>query len=154
MTHILTKKSGDDIIVTVGEDKIPLETEVKYSFFVHINSDMILTDSSNSPVMIDATTRVVDASTRTKAVKVKGNGLANTIIGGAGNDILSGGDDKDTLTFDNITFKTSMASYDKSKYMFTFNVSGGSVILKDFTAKIFHINDETYKLSNSTFKKQ
>jgi Ca2+-binding RTX toxin-like protein len=73
---------------------------------------------------------------------------------GDGKDIIFGFDNKDTLTFDNITFKTSMASYDKSKGTITINVSGGSVTLKDFTATTFHINDDTYKISGSTLKKQ
>ena len=73
---------------------------------------------------------------------------------GDGKDIIYGFDSKDTLTFDNITFKTSMASYDKSKGTLTFNVSGGSVTLKEFTATTFHINNDTYKLSNGKFNKQ
>ena len=105
---------------------------------------------------------------------IKGGTGKDTIVGGAGNDslwgddgadtfiygkgdgkdIIYGFDSKDTLTFDNITFKTSMASYDKSKGTLTFNVSGGSVILKDFTTSTFHINNDTYKISGTTLKKQ
>ena len=73
---------------------------------------------------------------------------------GDGNDIIYGFDSKDTLTLDNITFKTSMATYDKSKGTLTLNVSGGSVTLKDFTATTFHINNDTYKISGTTLKKQ
>ncbi|MBR4152386.1 MAG: hypothetical protein IKT98_05450 [Selenomonadaceae bacterium] len=59
------------------------------------------------------------------------------------------------MTFENIAFKISMASYDKSKGTLTFNVSGGSVILKDLNTTTFHINSETYKISsNGDFKKQ
>ncbi|MBR6888267.1 MAG: hypothetical protein IKN16_07445, partial [Selenomonadaceae bacterium] len=70
---------------------------------------------------------------------------------GDGKDIIYGFDSKDTLTFDNLAFT---ASYDKSKDMITFKVSGGSVTLKDFTATTFHINSDTYKISGSKLVKQ
>ena len=83
---------------------------------------------------------------------VGGNG-ADTFIyrSGDGKDVISGFDNKDTLTFDNLAFTTA---YSKPKGTVTFNVSGGSVTLKDFTATTFHINDDTYKISGSKFKKQ
>ena len=71
---------------------------------------------------------------------------------GDGKDIIYGFDSKDTLTFDNLTFK---AAYSKSKGTITFNVSGGSVTLKDFnTSTTFHVNNDIYKISGSKFKKQ
>ena len=71
---------------------------------------------------------------------------------GDGKDIIYGFDSKDTLTFDNLTFK---AAYSKSKGTITFNVSGGSVTLKDFnTSTTFHVNNDVYKISGSKFKKQ
>ena len=36
----------------------------------------------------------------------------------------------------------------------TLKFEEGSVTLKDFTATTFHINDDTYKISGSKFKKQ
>lgn len=73
---------------------------------------------------------------------------------GDGKDVIFGFDSKDTLTFDNIIFKTSMASYNKSEGTLTLNLSGGSVTLKDFTTSTFHINSDTYKINGSTLKKQ
>ena len=73
---------------------------------------------------------------------------------GDGKDVIFGFENGDTLTFDNITFKTSMASYDKSAGTLTINVSSGSVTLKDFTTSTFHINNDTYKISGTTLKKQ
>lgn len=46
---------------------------------------------------VDATTKIIDASSRTKAVKIKGNGLANTIIGGSKNDSLYGRAGNDSI---------------------------------------------------------
>jgi len=73
---------------------------------------------------------------------------------GDGKDVIFGFDSKDTLTFDNIIFKTSMASYNKSEGTLTLNLSGGSVTLKDFTTSTFHINSDIYKINGSTLKKQ
>ena len=83
---------------------------------------------------------------------VGGNG-ADTFIyrSGDGKDVISGFDSKDTLTFDNLAFTTA---YSKPKGTVTFNVSGGSVTLKDFTATTFHINDDTYKISGTKLVKK
>ena len=70
---------------------------------------------------------------------------------GDGNDIIFGFDKYDTLTFDNIEFT---ASYSKKNKTVTFTTDNGSVTLKDFTAKTFHVNSDTYKISGSKFKKQ
>ena len=71
---------------------------------------------------------------------------------GDGKDIIFGFDDNDTLTLDNLEFTS--ASYSKSKGTVTLKLDGGSITLKDFTAETFHINDDTYKISDSKFVKQ
>ena len=94
----------------------------------------------------------------------KGN---DSIFGGAGNDSLWGnaGNDKffcgegddiifgfangDTLTLDNLKFKTS---YKDGVVNLTFD--GGSVALKNFSATTFHINDDVYKISGKKLVKQ
>ncbi|MBE8949928.1 MAG: hypothetical protein SR3Q1_04935 [Quinella sp. 3Q1] len=93
-----TKKSGDNVIVTVDKGKITLQGAASVSS-VNIELDKILTvtDKTKSPVTVDATTKVIDASARTKAVKMTGNGLANTIIGGKGNDSLYGRAGNDSI---------------------------------------------------------
>ena len=68
---------------------------------------------------------------------------------GDGNDIIYGFEDGDTLTLDNLTFTSS---YNKSKGVLTLTVDGGSVILKDFTATTFNINDKTYSISGKKLK--
>ena len=70
---------------------------------------------------------------------------------GDGKDTIYGFDSKDTLTFDNLDFTTT---YSKSKGMITFNVSGGSITLKEFTAKTFHIDNDIYKISGSKLVKK
>ena len=58
---------------------------------------MTVTNSSASVVTAGADIKTVDASKRTKAVKITGNALDNSIKGGAGVDSISGGDGADTL---------------------------------------------------------
>lgn len=201
-----TKKSGSDVIVTVGDGKITL---VGAANLDKVNVDftkvLTVTDKTKSPVTADSKTKIIDASTRTKAVNITGNKLANTISGGAKNDSLYGGngndsivgnagndkiyggkgndtllggagndslwgeagadtflyskgdgkdiiygfDSKDTLTLDGLDFK---ATYKNSAVTLKFD--GGSVTLKDFTTKTFHINNDIYKISGSKFVKR
>ncbi|MBD3878918.1 MAG: calcium-binding protein [Quinella sp. 1Q5] len=175
-----TTKSGENILVAVDDGKITLQGAASLSA-VNIKGTKALTvtNKTKSPVTIDAATKVIDASTRTKAVKLTGNDLANSIFGGSKNDTLIGGkgndslwgnggadtfiytagdgkdviygfDSKDTLTLDELDFTTS---YSKSKGTITFKSDGGSVTLKNFTTSTFHINDDTYKISGSKLKK-
>ena len=90
------KRSDKNIIVTVGKGTITLNGAVSLSS-VHINNDMILTNSNKSSVTVDTTTQNIDASERTKTVKITGNKLANTISGGSKNDSLYGGKGNDSI---------------------------------------------------------
>ena len=93
-----TKESGDDLIVTVGKGKITLEGAVGLSD-PNIASDYIkVTDSTKSPVTVGSSIKTIDASTRTKAVKITGNKFDNSISGGSKNDTLSGGKGVDYLS--------------------------------------------------------
>ena len=111
----------DDVIVTVGEGKITLEGVAYRNFFNIIGtlegggidttpadttpadttpadtSILIVTDSTTSPVTITSAVRTVDASTRTKAVKITGNANANSIVGGSGKNSIYGGAGADTI---------------------------------------------------------
>ena len=93
-----TKKSGSNIIVTVGKGKITLVGAASLDK-VNIKGTKLLTltNKNSSPVTVDATTGIIDASTRTKAIKITGNGLANTIIGGSKNDSLYGRAGNDSI---------------------------------------------------------
>ena len=95
-----SQKSGDDIIVTVGNGKITLQGAAGLST-VNIagttSSTMTITDSTPSPVKADSDIKAIDASTRTTAVKLTGNELDNTLSGGNGKDTLSGNAGNDRL---------------------------------------------------------
>ena len=68
---------------------------------------------------------------------------------GDGNDVIYGFGDNDTLTIDNLNFTSSYRAKDKS-VLLTF--ADGSITFKDFTAKTFHINSNTYKIKGSKLK--
>ena len=94
-----TKKSGDDIIVTVGKGKITLEGAANLSK-VNIKgtkATLTVTDKTKSPVTVGSYVENVNASKRTTAVNITGNDLANKITGGAGNDSLFGQNGNDSL---------------------------------------------------------
>ncbi len=96
-----------------------------------------------------STVKIFDASARTTAIKIVGNGLNNSIVGGSGNDSLYGGDGKDTLNGGSGADKlyggagkdtlvggkgsdtlTGGAGAD----VFVYNVGDGKDVIADFTA--------------------
>ena len=92
-----TKKSGDNVIVTVGKGKITLEGAASLEA-VNVFSNLITVDNKNkSSVTVKSYVKTIDASSRTKAVKITGNALDNSIVGGSGNDKLYGKAGDDTL---------------------------------------------------------
>ena len=221
-----TTVDGSDVVFTIGKGTLTIK-DAQDKTLTLINSKgkesttvisgaktLNVTNKTSSPLTIDSDIKTVDASKRTKAIKIYGNKLDNvilggsksdilygqggndsilgnagddvlyggfgddtlkggkgsdTLIGGAGNDSLwgdagadtfvysSGGgkdvifdfDDKDTLTLDSLDFTASHKSG-----VVTLKFEEGSVTLKDFTATTFHINDDTYKISGSKFRKQ
>ena len=103
-----TIKSDKNIIVTVGDGKITLVGAASFKNLNIIGTEDIMAnwetatlltvaDSLTSPLTVGAAAKTVDASKRTIAVEIKGNALANKIIGSAQNDILHGGSGNDTL---------------------------------------------------------
>lgn len=93
-----TKTSGEDVIVTVGKGKITL---VGAASLDNVNIDfakvLTVTNSTKSPVTVKSDVKIIDASARTKAVKITGNKLDNTIIGGSAKDSLYGGKGNDSI---------------------------------------------------------
>ena len=100
-----TTKSGNDLIITVGTEKISLIGAVSLDK-INIDGEEATQDSallsldnkSKSSVTLGADITVADATSRTKAIKIVGNKLANSISGGSGNDTLNGGKGNDTLS--------------------------------------------------------
>jgi len=122
--------SGSNVIVAVGNNsitgnnlkgkKINIKDWSDGSYFVIVNAansiTQIATNNTTSNMTLNPLVKNFDASTRTTAIKITGNALANSIKGGSGkdtiyggagndkmfgnarNDSLSGGDGKDTLS--------------------------------------------------------
>lgn len=99
-----TIKSGDDLIITVGEGKISLmgaanlDTLNIQGVKKSSSKTLTLTDSSAAAVTIGSAIKTVKASKRTTAIKIKGNSLDNSILSGKGNDTIYGGEGKDTIS--------------------------------------------------------
>ena len=70
---------------------------------------------------------------------------------GDGKDIIYGFSDDDTLTLNAVIRSSRINSKGDA---ITLKVSGGSVILQDFTATTFNINSDTYKITDGEFVKQ
>lgn len=95
-------KSGDNIIVTVGNGKISLMGAASLSAVTidgvkKTSKTLTVTNKSKSPVTPKASVQVIDASTRTTAVKIAGNDAANIIFGGTKNDSIRGGKGADKI---------------------------------------------------------
>ena len=90
------KKSGKNIVVTVGKNKVTLAGAASLSA-VNINNEVILTDKTKSTLKVGKSIKIIDASARTKAIKITGNSKANLIIGGSKKDTLYGGKGNDSI---------------------------------------------------------
>lgn len=98
--------SGSDVIFTIGSGSLKVKNAKGKSISL-INSSgktsstivgaQTLTNNSSANVSIASDMSVVNASTRTKAIKITGNALANTISGGSKNDSIYGGAGNDSL---------------------------------------------------------
>ena len=172
-TKYSTKKSGDNVIVTVDKGKIILTGAANLSSVnIDFNKLLTVTDKTKSPVTVDSKTKIIDASARTKAVKITGNALTNSILGGKGNDSLWGNGGKDTFIyasgdgkdiiygFDNndmlqITGAFS-GTYSKKNKEVAFKVGSttSAITLKDFSATSFNVNGTAYKISGSKLVKK
>ena len=88
----ITVKGGKGKQITVI-DADGMETTTIYG-----GAALKLTNSSKSAVTLSSAYVNASASKRTKAIKITGNELANSIVGGTKNDTLYGGDGADTLS--------------------------------------------------------
>lgn len=61
------------------------------------NENLTITNKTSSPLTLNSKVKVADASSRTKAIKITGNGLANEILGGSKNDTILGGAGNDSI---------------------------------------------------------
>ena len=129
-----TERSHKDIVFKVGDGSVVLKNAATLSA-INISDGtettvidnepfveyLTITNNTESPVTFQADIKTANASTRTKAIQITGNELANTITGGKGNDTLDGAEGNDVLTGG------------KGKDLFVF--SGGNDIITDYENK-------------------
>ena len=118
-----TIESGEDVKISVGSGSIMLKNangaklnikdtygdsststpsgEISTKISTTKSTTLTVTNSIRSPVTVDSAINTIDASTRTTAIKITGNSLANTIYGGKGNDTLTGGAGNDVFIYQN-----------------------------------------------------
>ena len=169
-----TSTIGSDVIVKVGSGSIRLKNaKSNMPKIVGTNptpnsTTLTVTNSTKSPVTVGSAIKTINASTRTTAVKITGNSLANTIYGGKGNDTLTGGTGNDVFIYasgsgsDVITDYTS--NQDKIKItgakISKSSVSGSDVILsigsgsirvKNGKGKTLSIYNNSNSLTNTVF---
>ena len=90
--------SGKNLLVTVGSGKLTLVGAASVNVAIEGTSDELkVTDDSASPMTIEAAVKTVDATARTKAIKLTGNALDNEISGGSGKDTLYGAAGNDSI---------------------------------------------------------
>ena len=96
------EESGDDVIVTVGKGKVTLKGAATTVFTIlgdeKQSSKSVTYDSiSAAKVTLPSGIEIGDASARTKAIRIVGNALDNSIFGGSKNDTLYGKNGADYL---------------------------------------------------------
>ena len=142
------KVSGSDVILNVGSGNIRIKSGKGKELSIYNNSSTLvntvvggsassngsgknssnsatlkLTDSDKSPTTLGLGVKTANASTRTLAIKIVGNDLANSIKGGKGADTLSGGKGSDTLTGG------------EGKDVFYYEYGDGNDVITDYTSK-------------------
>ena len=104
-----TSVSGSDVIFTMNSNSVTVKNAKgqtlsmidssgnSFSTIVGSFETLTLTNSDSSSVTVDSSVEIIDASSRTKAIKITGNGLDNTILGGSKNDSLYGRAGNDSI---------------------------------------------------------
>ena len=88
-TLTLRKAAGLDITIIDGDDNVTVKS--------YGSKLKTVTNKTKSPVTVPAYVETISASKRTKAVKIMGNALGNTIVGGTKADTLLGGKGDDSI---------------------------------------------------------
>ncbi|MBR5435660.1 MAG: hypothetical protein IK120_02220, partial [Muribaculaceae bacterium] len=103
-----TLDGGDDVIIKIGDGQITLKGAASWLKFDdnespaniagELSSGVLIVDNNTkTPLTIAEDVEVVDATKRTKAIKITGNELENTILGGSGKNTIYGGDGYDSI---------------------------------------------------------
>ena len=95
---------GSDVVVKVGSGKITLKNAKGKAIDIDgtisggsSSTIKTVTNSTELLVTVDSSIKTINASKRTKAVKITGNSLDNAITGGSGKDSIYGGAGDDLI---------------------------------------------------------
>ena len=97
---------GSDAVFTIGKGTLTVKdgkgkeisfTDAKNKTRTIIGGAQLISDSTAAKTTLASGVAVADASVRTKAIRLVGNALANTILGGTKNDSLYGGAGNDSI---------------------------------------------------------
>lgn len=187
---IRTELRNSDGVLVIGKNELTLKnvrgetldvTDSTGKSCSILVGGLIFTNNNTSKVVMTSNIEIADASSRTKSIKIKGNDLNNSIIGGSGNDTLEGGKGNDSL-WGNAGADTFIYNYDdgddviygfanddmlkitgsfygtynkkKKEIYFKTNSTDSAITLKDFSATSFNINSTNYKISGTKFVKK
>ena len=101
-----TSLKGSDAIFTIGKNTLTVAKGKDKELTIIdaagttqtiIGGALLADNSTNKKTTLESWRTTADASSRTSAIQLKGNGLANTILGGSKNDTLYGGNGNDYL---------------------------------------------------------
>ena len=174
-----TAVSGSDVIITVGEGSMLLKNTNSYSLKIETVSSIDdigdegsaddiecvqLTNSSNANYTMSDDVDGVDASARTKAVKIVGNSNDNLLIGGSKNDTFTGGDGDDTFVSglgkdiitdyaeeDTVSLTGAITKVSFSKKNVILNSGKNTTILKNVAGKKITFVDNAGNVTKQTF---
>ncbi|MBR4153091.1 MAG: hypothetical protein IKT98_09060, partial [Selenomonadaceae bacterium] len=137
----LERGDGDNYTVNIDSD-------VAFEFSSAVLTTLTLTDADASAMTLAADIGTVDGTARTKAIKIIGNELDNSILGGSGNDTLYGisgndilnggkgndylygGDGADTFVYEHTTIQS--ITYNASGSVAKTLYSAGSDVIYDY----------------------
>ena len=96
-TRLGTLDNPDDLAEILGDGNVNVAFAESADDFITDTDTLTVDNSIKSPVTLDAAIKIADASSYTKKIKITGNALDNSIVGGSGNDVLDGAAGSDTL---------------------------------------------------------
>ena len=166
-----TSVSGSDVILTVGSGNIIIKNGKGKKLSLYNNSSSLIntviggssktvtvSDSTKSPVTVSADIITIDASKRTKAIKITGNAKANTIKGGNGKDTIYGGSGNDSI-LGNAAADTLIGGKGndtlnggKGNDVFVYTKGDGNDIIIDYTTKQDKIKLTSGTINSSSLK--
>ena len=173
-----TAVKNADVVLTIGKNTLTVKNAngKQLTLIDTANSEStsiiggVYNNRSKAAVTLPAYAEYADASSRTIAIKITGNALDNTLIGGKGDDSLWGGNGADTFIYsvgngndvigdfgnDDLLQITGdfTTAYDSAASTIKFTVGDGSITLKNFTATTFNVNSDTYQISGNEFVKK